>query len=621
MRKARILTFVGLVMTSMVVSGCSIPEILPIPIPEPADTSVHYTSITVSQSEATLAVGDTLQLSVTSFAPENADEGYTWSSRVSGIASVNDTGLVTAMSGGTTYIDVTGNKSRKTFASTKITVESVDEEGKTHLSSTYKDYGINNIYPLDYCPTIGKINLLIIPIWFTDSSTFISESKKENVREDIRTAYLGTNEETGWRSVKTFYEEESKGKIEIDGVVADWYEPRQKTDRYASETSGSQNTESLVKESTEAFFKNNSKYKKSDFDSDKNGYLDGVLLIYAAPDYLEWGKNSYSNLWAYCYWLQDETLQNTQNPGPNVFFWASYDFMYSKGPSARSKTGKSSYGGGNTSHCNVDSRTFVHEMGHVFGLDDYYDYGPNAYSPAAGFSMQDGNIGGHDPYSVMAFGWASPYIATDSAEFTIGAFEKTKDLILLTPSWNEYNSPFDEYLLFELFTPTGLNEVDCTYNYSSGSKGPSTVGIRLWHVDSRVVAVEKTKRSGQYEEPVYEDTNLTSNLEQGKYGVYQAFSNSSEADEYGTILDTEKYDDFNLLQLIRNDTEETYQTDSFLSSYDLFGNGTYSLTNYSKQFVNGTKFNKSSYSLDYTFTVEITGAGQDATAKVTITKN
>ena len=82
---------------------------------------------------------------------------------------------------------------------------------------TYGDYIKNNVYPISSTPTTGKAKLLVIPVWFNDSSTFIEESKKDNVKEDIRTAYFGKNTEAGWRSVKTYYEEESHGKLTIDG--------------------------------------------------------------------------------------------------------------------------------------------------------------------------------------------------------------------------------------------------------------------------------------------------------------------------------------------------------------------------------------------------------------------
>ena len=62
-------------------------------------------------------------------------------------------------------------------------------------------------------------------------------------------------------------------------------------------------------------------------------------------------------------------------------------------------------------------------------------------------------------------------------------------MILLSPSPNSSNSPFDEYLLLEYYTPTGLNKFDCDYSYHypyDYPQGPKASGIRVWHVDARL---------------------------------------------------------------------------------------------------------------------------------------
>ena len=58
------------------------------------------------------------------------------------------------------------------------------------------------------------------------------------------------------------------------------------------------------------------------------------------------------------------------------------------------------------SHVIVDSHTFRHESGHIFGLEDLYDYSGN-YLPMGGFTLQVNNLGDHDPYSRLALGWGS----------------------------------------------------------------------------------------------------------------------------------------------------------------------------------------------------------------------
>ncbi|MFA7032175.1 MAG: immune inhibitor A domain-containing protein, partial [Bacilli bacterium] len=431
------------------------------------------------------------------------------------------------------------------------------------------------------------------PIWFTNSNTYITSlTKKANVLSDIQAAYFGTTSQTGWNSVETFYDTESKSALSLEGTVSDWYECGQSSTSYYSDSTGGDNTISLVQTASDWYFANHTSESRTDYDRDGNGYLDGVMLIYGAPDYRELADDNASNLWAYCFWIQDGIYPSSTNPGPNVFFWASYDFMYSA-TTALLRAG-SSYGGGDTSHCSIDAHTYIHEMGHVFGLDDYYDYS-GQYSPAAGFSMQDYNVGGHDPFSVMALGWASPYIPTESCSITINDFQSSHDLILLTPNWNSYNSPFDEYLLLELYTPTGLNEFDSDYSYSGGyPQGPSVPGIRLWHIDARLTAY----LSGGW------STTLTSNT-MGSY-IYTAMSNTyytEESSSYASVLG-QSYGDYNLLQLIRNSTSTNYYPTANLTSSNLFKAGSsFSMSTFYRQFVGGENLN-SGASLGWSFTVE-----------------
>ncbi|MBQ7242841.1 MAG: Ig-like domain-containing protein [Bacilli bacterium] len=586
---------------------------------------VYPTSITLSPAEKKVAVGGHAALTV-GYLPSNTNRKIVrFESSAPNIATVDSNGRVTGVSNGEATITATAQGENGDVTATAKIIVSAPADGaleRTKMAYTYRDYSDNNIYPLDSAPSLGKANLLVIPVWFKDSSTFIAESKKETVRSDIQKAYAGSAEDTGWHSVKSFYEEESKGKLELDVKVADWYTVNQSYKAFGSGDEGAEATTELVATASDAYFnqfpENQRASKRKEFDADGNGYLDGVMLIYAAPDGASMDNDDLDNLWAYCYWVQDDSLQNPDNPGANVFFWASYDFMYDPS-TASSHTGKSSYGYGNNSHCLPDAHTFIHEMGHVFGLDDYYDYGPSSYSDAGGFSMQDHNVGGHDPYSVMALGWGDPYIPTESMKLTIGAFQKTHEVVLLTPEWNDYDSPFDEYLLLELYTPTGLNELDATYSYEA-IKGPTATGIRLWHVDSRLHACQKTRTSGGYDYPVYSVDNLTSDVTAGKYGVELAFANSVNSNGYSGVMTkvSSKYDDYDLLQLIRNKKSASLHSTATITNSDLFGNGAvFTMNDYGSQFPNRGKMNKG-IDLGWSFTVSITGTGEDATATITL---
>ena len=457
---------------------------------------------------------------------------------------------------------------------------------------------------------MGKANILVVPIWFTDSTNYIKEANKDNVKEDIHTAYFGTNEETGWRSVKTYYEQESHGTLTLNGTVSDWYECQKASTYYADDVT-TDKTIALVKEVANWYFKNNPTASRLDYDQNVDGFLDGIMLIYGAPDYVALNKiydDKYDNLWAYCYWVQEVQEQSMSKPGANAFFWASYDFMYNRSKSA-SRTGVSkAYNSGDTSHCNIDSHTYIHEMGHMFGLTDYYDYS-GQYNPAGAFSMQDSNVGGHDPYSSFALGWGKAYVIEETTTINLKPFSETGEMILLSPSYNEYNSPFDEYLLLEFYTPTGLNEFDSTYTYlGSYPKGPQDMGIRLWHVDSRLYY----EKGNSFE--------FTTNPKDETHPVEEAFTNTypsnDEGDSYLSPLGEEYYN-YDVLHLIRNNTTATYKATNDFNTNSMFKAGSsFNMNTYKKQFPNSGKLDQN---IDLGFSFTVNSVTQEY-ASITVTK-
>ena len=553
-------------------------------------TDDYPTNISVNPLSKIASVGDEFDITVTFYPSTATIREVTWTSSNKTIASVDENGHVIAHSAGKATIKATAKRRIGTIsASCALTVK--NEEGtitKTKLDYTYTDFMEYSATGFNNCPLVGEPKLLIIPIWFTDSSTYISSSKKESIRDDIRKTYVGTNEETGWRSVKTFYEEESKGVMSLNATISNWYSCGDLISDYKNPTTGADNTRTLLDEAVTWYFTNNPSDSKSKYDTDDDGYFDGVMLIYGAPDFatLKESRSVSGNLWAYCSWTQ-ANKGTISNPKVNVYFWASYDFMY--GDNATDRTGFD-YGGGDTDHCTLDAHTFIHEMGHVLGLEDYYDYGSNKYSPAGGFSMQDDNVGGHDPYSVIAYGWADPYIPTDSMEITINDFQSSHDVILLAN--HDVNSPLDEYMLLELYTPTGLNEFDSDYQYQGVyPQGPKEPGIRLWHVDARL---------SEWQGGSSFSTSLTSNPTAGR--MVHAMSNSYGGQNASYL--GEDYYDYNILQLIRRSTFETYKTKSSLTGSNLFfAEKSFDMSTYSKQFVNGTYMNDGK-ALGWTFSVE-----------------
>ena len=439
----------------------------------------------------------------------------------------------------------------------------------------YKDYSLNSIEDSAVCPSLKKANFLVVPVWFNDSDDYITN--KDQVYEDIANSYRGNPEDIGWESVSSYYKKDSYGKLTINATVTDWYNCGYNSTAYYPEDAGSKNTYYMV----DAIFKwvRRTLGDTVQFDANKDGYIDSIAIIYAAPDYRHLSGDDISNMWAYTTTFVGYK-PNVDAPVPSKYFWASYDFMYSNGDYALSRTGKSSAGTGDTTNCTVDTHTFIHETGHLFGLMDYYDYAGST-APALSFSMQDMNVGGHDPFSKIALGWSKPYVPKKTTTIKLKPFEENGDVSLLSPKFT--NSPFDEYILIEFYTPKGLNEFDTTNRYIGRQKGPDAYGARVWHVDARLYDFNKKV--------------VTTNASEGF--LYQATSNTSSGSRAIGLAGKVEY---NQNQVISRKTITDWH--HFLRDNDLFTEGDeFLFENYQNQFVESGTLN-SGLKLGWSFTID-----------------
>ncbi len=554
--------------------------------------SVSIKSFSLKNRSVSLHVSETYELTPV-FVPENAtNKNVNYTSNNNSVATVEN-GIVTAKSVGKATITATSVDGGYT-STCDVTVIEEGQLAKTPINKTYQDFAHNNLAGMGATPTQGKSKVLVVPVWLSDSTNYISIDKKESLRQNIQTAFFGNADDIGYESVSSYYSKASFGKYQFDGTVTDWFDCGLSTSYVGDSTSGDSRVQTLTSSAVN-FVKSKLGNDLTDYDQDGDGFLDGLIMIYAAPDYYSMNNYKYENLWAYTSW-NTGNKSSLANPTVNVFHWASYDFLFSEGQDAKNATGKSTYGCGDTTHCSVDAHTFIHETGHMLGLDDYYDYS-GQYNPAGGFSMQDYNVGCHDPFSIMSLGWTDPYVPTETTTITIKPFQESGDMILLSPEFNDCNSPFDEYLLLEYYTPTGLNEHDSKYQYQENyPQGPTKGGIRLWHVDARLVYGSSFRNVSV--------DKMTSDPTTSLGKVYTAMSNTYyyTGQESISVLG-KSYANYNILQLIRNDKTATYKPTDALSDDSLFHKGdTFDMSTYASQFVNSGKLN-SKKDLRWTFTV------------------
>ncbi len=221
----------------------------------------------------------------------------------------------------------------------------------------------------------------------------------------------------------------------------------------------------------------------------------------------------------------------------------------------------------------LDARAFCHEIGHLFGIFDLYDY-TSTVDWSSGLTMQANNRGYHDPFSAMAFGWADPFIPTESCSIVLNDYTNTHELLLLTPKWNNLDSPFDEYIVLELTSCGGLNAQDINASYRDLM---DFIGIRMYHVNGTLFnsATNKFSNDAHTSTAVaFNNTNVGGRL--------------SEASRYD-----EKYQKYSMVHLIRHDTKGNtknavnyYSTASLMKGHFFQEGDTFDMKTYNRQFIN-----------------------------------
>ena len=433
----------------------------------------------------------------------------------------------------------------------------------------FTDYGWSMYAQRHYLIGDGDLKFLVIPVWFNNSGNFFKTTQKAQIKEDIASKILEEKTDSNYWSVKSFYETESRGRLNISATISDFYETNTNTTSY-TDTGDSSATYNLAKNAVTWYFENNTSDSISNYDADKDGKVDSVILFYAANYYGAKSDTMRSTAYAWA----DSTNSRNYNTGAFCPIGGLYGFNKNSDTSVQLEA--TDLSAVNPSSYIRSSRTVIHEVGHQFGAMDLYEYaatGETKNYPAGQFSMQDNDSGSHDPYHVNLFGWSKPdiyaskdYEVGEQITITVEDFQSTGDNIILTRDWNEYNSLFDEYVILELFTPTGLNEFDAS------RMRLNDVGFRVWHVNSIL-----TNGSQDI---------LATGTQQVKYSTYDRTS------------------EFDLVHLIRNNENAEIDVQEGMKGSDLFKeNSTFSFAKFSKQFVKGDRLDNEE-KLGWEFKVE-----------------
>ena len=444
----------------------------------PVGTTPTELTLSTSSGDTVLGLNSLTDLIVSS-TPVGADiSGVTWSLNnptVGAVVNSETTPQFSANAVGSVIVTVTSSYDASVKG--ELALQVVEETG-VELIGDASSTNLNTINWYDWLTSmdsIGDPKMLVVPVQVKNEVAW-----SPTMLAALNTAFFGKSADLDWESVSSFYQKSSYGQLNITGtVLSPLVLSKTKLELMAirnTNASGDPNLVDHVDHVASEFYQSIDAKTLRDHDSDGDGLVDSVCFIYSNVD------DSSNGFWAWVFWFKvnaevpmnsrpwpefTKDVSPTGKPGLQNHMWASYDFMND----------------GHLGTSGIDAHTYIHETGHILGLPDYYT-NTNS-SPSGGVIMQAYNVTDQDPFSKFALGWTKPYYVNGKADVTtinINSFTESGDFILIKNDWEK--KPLDEYILLELYTPTGLNKRDSDFALPGRGKGYSIPGVRMWHVNS-----------------------------------------------------------------------------------------------------------------------------------------
>ena len=457
------------------------------------------------------------------------------------------------------------------LASLTTTLSSCDfsslfPDGPSGENYTYYDLGQHSSEGTFFGRTSGTFKTLVVPVIIGG----YEENATEANRERIRKAFFGTSSETGWESVSSYFKTCSYGKLNITGEVTEWFNTGINYDQLKTYGTkyGDQGTYKVVELVYNWLLEKS--FNLSEYDVNGDGYIDSIWLIYSCPQASAQTQSSDPDnpYWAFTFW--DYEYVNAQRtkfkPVPNTYAWASYEFM-DEGAHLGIK---------------VDAHTYIHEHGHVMGLEDYYDY-DNKHSPMGCIDMQDWNIGDHNAFSKLAWGWVKPTVVTGPCRIELSPTSSYGDCILIKSNLSAWNgNPFEEYLIIDFIAQDNLWNFDSAHKYTKNISAYTEPGVRIMHADATLAKIDVN--SGE----VLEFTTKMSSSNRYTIARSNTPSRSKVDGVRNTYTSKTLYQDIISMVHKNHDYTATYKGATVATNNSLFHTGdSFSLNDYQEFFVNG----------------------------------
>lgn len=277
-----------------------------------------------------------------------------------------------------------------------------------------------------------------------------------------------------YESLNAYYRRASQDRVNVLGSVLGWYHFPEDRSEYEPQTAAPGpgrpdrqavlDNQAIFEMVVEAMESQDSQHDFSQYDNDNDGDIDLVTILYAGPD------NGWGNFWwAYRWQFFVQGASSKRFDGKRLKQFV-FQFVNTRGPN----------------NDDFEPRTLLHEMGHAFGLADYYDYEP-AEGPqggVGGLDMMHSSWGNHNAFSRWLLDWVEPQVIGNAAPATTALIASgsptTRDkAIAIFPGLSDSDAPTQEMFLIENRSRFGND---------AGAAATPGDGVLIWHVDATVNA-------------------------------------------------------------------------------------------------------------------------------------
>lgn len=504
------------------------------------DSTIKVQNINVNVHDLSIAVNKRGQL-VASVFPNNAtnQELQYEVSEGQDLITIDENGLVTGKKAGRAQITITPKDGSDVEKIIGVTV--IAQEENVDLAFPIDGgpkYTYHDLLPSWAEPSFGNQKILVLPIALAGDKGNATTSHLEMIRK----AYQGTQEEVGYMSVSDYFSKASAGALNYDCHVPDkWYQaPSTYTPTYVRDN----NWRDLIPLALKWFKETYTNVNIADFDKNSDGIVDNIHAIYSAS----YDKTG-TGLWGYRTSVEDTI--NTDGYKASNAVWYSARFL----------ANTQDYGG--VPKNGVNTKIAIHENGHILGLSDYYDTAYKGLSLVGQYDMQSNNVLDWNSFSKYSVGWVKPRIVGEdylkehgSATITLSSASLDGDCLILKNK-NFMGIPFDEYIMLELFNPDApINYYD-THSSTINNLKKIGYGVRIYHVDARMVQEYQEDYVDKYEVVTKDNFNRENVV--SRRVISGNTANSTLSEEYYPYNQIgAEYMKYNLLHLLQKGGTNTF---------------------------------------------------------------